>query len=411
MSAAYRPRPSNHLAIGDGLRRDLLAWRHHLHAHPELAKHEIETSAFVRARLDALGVPREAGIGGHGVVATLKRGNSERSVGLRADMDALAIVEDTGLPFASKHHGIMHACGHDGHTASLLGAAALLAQDADWEGTVRFIFQPAEEGGTGALAMLGDGLLERFDCERVFAFHNWPGLPAGTLAVRPGPMMACSSRLRIKLIGKAAHAAMAHQGVDPVVAASHVIMGLQGVVSRRVDPLSSAVVSITTMETGIAYNQIGESVILQGTMRFLDPDLREAVENEVRRIVAGIAKAHSVRAEVEVRRGADPTVNAPEEAGMAMRAGEAAGLPVMTDFAPSMGGEDFCWFLQQRPGALVWIGNGPAEDGVQLHSPEYRFNDEILPAAASWLANVAKEALRAGPPKWQGKCHAGHAAG
>src|SRR5271157_4965892 len=246
------------------LAETLTAWRRHLHAHPELTLHEKATAAFVCERLRELGVSFVFGVGGHGVVATISRGQSNRSVGLRADMDALPIAETTGVPHASTHHGVMHACGHDGHTTSLLGAAALLQQDTTWSGTVRLVFQPAEEGGGGAKTMIADGLFERFPMERIFGYHNWPGLEAGAVAVHDGPVMAAGNRLILTVKGHSGHAALPHMTRDPMVAAAHLLLALQTIVSRNVDPLDSAVITIGVVQAGSAANQIPGEAVMRG---------------------------------------------------------------------------------------------------------------------------------------------------
>jgi hippurate hydrolase len=368
----------------------LTAWRHHLHAHPELSNQESETAAFVRARLAELGVAFTAGVGGHGVVATIRRGHSNRSVGLRADMDALPITEATGLRYASRNPGVMHACGHDGHTTSLLGAAALLARDTDWTGTVHLVFQPAEEGGGGAKAMIADGLFARFPMERVFGYHNWPGLEAGTVQVHHGAVMAAGARLEFRVRGRSGHAALPHQARDPMLAAAHLLIALQSVVSRETDPLDAAVVSICTMQAGSAANQIPDGAVMRGTMRSLRAAVRDATEAALRRIAAGVAQTFGTEIEVAVRHGNIVTANTPAEADLAAEAGAAAALAVRRDMAPAMTGEDFCWFLAEKPGAFVWIGNGP---GPELHNAGYDYNDAILPVAAKYLASVAKRAL------------------
>lgn len=371
----------------------LTAWRRHLHAHPELTLHEKETSAFVQAKLAELGVPFTAGVGGHGVVATLSRGRSNRSVGLRADMDALPITETTGLSYASSNPGVMHACGHDGHTVSLLGAAALLSKDESWTGTVHLVFQPAEEGGGGAKAMIADGLFERFPMERIFGYHNWPGLAAGTVAVHDGPVMAAGGRVILTVKGHSGHAALPHLTRDPMVAAAHLVLALQTIVSRNVDPLDSAVISIGIIEAGSAANQIPGEVVLRGTMRSLRAVVRDQVEQAIQRVAAGVAQTFGVEIEAELRRGNPVTLNTPAERDLAAETVTAAGLPLRRDMAPAMTGEDFAWYLEQRPGAFVWIGNGPAEGGRELHNSNYNYNDAILPAAAGFLAGVAKRAL------------------
>jgi amidohydrolase len=375
------------------LAETLTGWRRHLHTHPELTLHEQHTAAFICARLHELGVPFVAGVGGHGVVATLSRGQSNRSVGLRADMDALPIAETTGLPYASGNPGVMHACGHDGHTTSLLGAAALLRQDTSWAGTVHLVFQPAEEGGGGALSMIADGLFERFPMERIFGYHNWPSLDAGTVAVHDAAVMASGGRIEFRVKGVSGHAALPHLTRDPVVASAHLLLALQTVVSRNVDPLDSVVISVATMEAGTAANQIPGEAVLRGTMRTLRSQTCDEVEEAIRRVCAGVALSCDVQIEVALRRGNPVTVNAPVERDMAAEAVVAAGLPLRRDMPPAMTGEDFAWYLEHRPGAFVWIGNGPADGGRALHSSSYDYNDAILPAAAGYLASVAKRAL------------------
>ncbi|MDB5398733.1 MAG: amidohydrolase [Rhodopila sp.] len=371
----------------------LTGWRRHLHANPELTLHERETAAFVQACLTELKIPFTANIGGHGVVATLTRGQSNRSVGLRADMDALPILETSGVPHASTVPNVMHACGHDGHTASLLGAAALLNDDTGWSGTVQFVFQPAEEGGGGAKSMIADGLFERFPMERIFGYHNWPGLEAGTVAVHDGPVMAAGNRIFFTITGHAGHAALPHLTRDPMIASAHLLLALQSIVSRSVDPLDSAVVTMATMQAGSAANQIASHAVMRGTMRTLRNEVRDHVEQAIHRIAEGVARSFDVSIDVQIPRGNPVTENAPAERDLAAEAVAAAGLPVRRDMAPAMTGEDFAWYLQQRPGAFVWIGNGPTDGGRELHNANYDFNDAILPAAAGYLASVAKRAL------------------
>ena len=379
--------------IDKALHDTLTAWRRHLHTHPELTLHEKNTSAFVQAKLKELGVTFTAGIGGHGVVATISRGQSNRAVGLRADMDALPIKETTGLPYASTNPGVMHACGHDGHTVSLLGAAALLSKDESWTGTVHLVFQPAEEGGGGAKAMIADGLFERFPMERIFGYHNWPGLEAGTIAVHDGPVMASGNRVILTVKGHSGHAALPHMTRDPMVAAAHLVLALQTIVSRNVDPLDSAVITIGMIQAGSAANQIPGEAVLRGTMRTLRNSVRDQVEEAIHRVAAGVAQTFGVEIEVQIPRGNPVTLNTPAERDLTAEAVTQAGLPLRRDLAPAMTGEDFAWFLEQRPGAFVWIGNGPAEGGRELHNSNYNYNDAILPAASSFLAGVAKRAL------------------
>jgi hippurate hydrolase len=371
----------------------LTAWRRHLHAHPELTLHEHKTAAFVCDKLTELGIPFVAGVGGHGVVATLTRGQSNRSVGLRADMDALPITETSGVPHASTNPGVMHACGHDGHTTSLLGAAALLARDPSWGGTVQLVFQPAEEGGGGARSMIAEGLFERFPMERIFGYHNWPGLDAGTVAVHDAAVMASGGRLEFHVKGHSGHAALPHLARDPMIASAHLLLALQTIVSRNVDPLDSAVITVATMEAGSAANQISGEAVMRGTMRTLRTDVCDQVEDAIRRVAAGVALSCDVAIDVTLRRGNPVTENSPAERDLAAEAVSAAGLKLRRDMLPAMTGEDFAWYLQERPGAFVWIGNGSAAGGRELHNSNYDFNDSVLPAAAEYLASVAKRAL------------------
>jgi hippurate hydrolase len=375
------------------LAETLTAWRRHLHTHPELTLHEKQTAAFVCERLAELGVPFVAGIGGHGVVATISRGQSNRSVGLRADMDALPITETTGALHASTNPGVMHACGHDGHTTSLLGAAALLARDESWSGTVQLVFQPAEEGGGGARSMIAEGLFDRFPMERIFAYHNWPGLEAGTVAVHDAAVMASGERLEFHVRGHSGHAALPHLARDPMVASAHLLLALQTIISRNVDPLDSAVITVATMEAGSAANQISGDALMRGTIRTLRPAVTAQLESTIQRVAAGVALSCDVAIDVHFRRGNPVTANTPAERELAAEAVSAAALKLRRDMLPAMTGEDFAWYLQERPGAFVWIGNGPSEGGRELHNSNYDFNDAILPAAAGFLAGVAKRAL------------------
>jgi hippurate hydrolase len=368
----------------------LKSWRHHLHAHPELSRREERTAAFVCEKLRELAVEHESGIGGHGVVATLRRGASNRSVGLRADMDALPIMETTGAPYASQTPGVMHACGHDGHTASLLGAVALLRDDPDWAGTVRFVFQPAEEGFGGAQAMLEDGLLSRFPMERIFGYHNWPGLAAGTVMLHDGPIMAAAAQLTIAVTGRAGHAAMPQFAADPVQGAAHIIIALNTIVARNTDPLDAAVISICTLRAGAAMNQIPDRAVIGGTIRALTEDAMAGLEVRIRTVAGHTAQALGVTAEVTVSEYLPPTVNDRAAADLAAAAAAAAGMTVRRDLRPTMGAEDFGRFLLAIPGAYAWIGNGPS---AGLHHPAYDYNDEILAVASRYFAATAKAAL------------------
>jgi hippurate hydrolase len=373
----------------------LTAWRRHLHAHPGLTLDEGATAAFVVERLRELGVAEIAeGVGGHGVVATLSRGGN-RSVGLRGDMDALPIAEaNSGLPWRSTRAGVMHACGHDGHTTALLGAAALLLADPAWHGTVQLVFQPAEEGGGGARSMIADGLFRRFPMERLFGWHNWPGLPAGTIAVHDGPVMAAGNRFEFVIEGRAGHAAQPHLTRDAIVAAGHCIVAVQSVVARGLDPLDSGVVSLTLIEGGEAQNQIAGRVVLKGTARFLSDATGALIRQGLERIAAGIAATFDLDAELRWTIGVPVTANEPAARDIAAAAA-AAVAPLRRDVPPAMTGEDFAWFRREVPAAFVWIGNGDAAGQPSLHSPDYDFNDAILPVASAALAEMAKRSLAA----------------
>ncbi|SHJ44922.1 hippurate hydrolase [Roseomonas rosea] len=383
--------------MDQNLAETLTRWRRHLHANPDVTKEEGPTAAFVAQRLRELGVEEiETGIGGHGVVATIRRGGGNRSVGLRADMDALPIQEaSTELPYRSTRPGVMHACGHDGHTTALLGAAALLMRDESWSGTVRLVFQPAEEGGGGARAMVEDGLFQRFPMDRIFGWHNWPGLPVGTIAVHDGPVMAAGRRFLIEIEGHAGHAALPHLTHDPIVAAGHAIVACQSIVARNLDPLDSAVVSLTTIEGGEAWNQIAAKVTIRGSMRFLHDATGRMIEDGLTRIARGLSETFQVKARAEVLGGVDATVNHPAERDLAAGAASAV-APLRRDMAAAMTGEDFSVFLQNVPGAFVWIGNGPTDGGRELHHPNYDFDDRVLPVASGFLVEAAKRALASG---------------
>jgi len=372
------------------LAETLTSWRRHLHANPELTLQEAKTAAFVCEKLKELGIPFTSGVGGHGVVGTINRGQSNRSVGLRADMDALPIAETTDLPYASQNPGVMHACGHDGHTTSLLGAAALLSQDDSWSGTVHVVFQPAEEGGGGAKSMIADGLFNRFPMERIFGYHNWPGLEAGTVAVHDGPVMAAGGRIEFRIKGRASHAALPHLSRDPMIAAAHLLLALQSVVSRETDPMQSAVISVCTIHAGTASNQIPEEAVMRGTMRSLRPEVRDATDAAMRRVAAGIAQTFGVEVDAMIRHGNTITHNRSDDAELSAQAAAQAGLTVRRDLPPAMTGEDFSWYLVEKPGSFVWIGNG---DTAGLHNDRYDYNDAVLPSAATYLASVAKRAL------------------
>ena len=373
----------------------LVALRRDLHAHPELAFEEHRTSTIVADFLQAAGIEVHRGLAGTGVVGSLRLGNSDRAIGLRADMDALPLQELNPFPHRSRHDGRMHACGHDGHTAMLLAAAEYLAATRRFDGTVHFIFQPAEETVGGARVMIEEGLFERFPMQQVFGMHNWPGLPAGQFAVHAGPAMACADQFDIVIRGHGAHAAMPHQGRDPLLAGAAMVQSLQGIVSRNVDPLDSAVLSITRFHAGEAYNIIPDHVELGGTVRAFKPEVEDLVEANLERQCAGIGAAYGLQASLDYRRGYPPTVNTQAEAEICrtVLTDMLGQNDVRTDLPPSMGAEDFAYFLRERPGCYIWIGNGEKEGGCMLHNPHYDFNDDILTLGASYWVRLVEHLL------------------
>ena len=378
------------------LQPKLIAWRHHLHAHPETAFEEHRTAAFIAGELRAMGLEVHEGIAGTGVVAVLRNGEGS-TVGLRADIDALNIQEATGLPYASTVPGKMHACGHDGHTAMLLGAARHMTDHPPGPGSVVFIFQPAEENEGGARAMIEDGLFARYPVDQVFALHNWPGLEVGHFAVHEGPVMAAFDTFELRLEGRGSHAAMPHEGIDPIALAAQVQLAWQTLVSRAVAPTDPAVISITQIHAGDTLNVIPEAVTLRGTVRTLRPETRDLLEAEMAHRARAVAEAMHANATLDYQRRYPATINATGPTALAREAAVrvvGAGA-VETGLAPSMASEDFAFMLNDVPGAYIWIGNGPVGDGQNLHSPTYRINDEILPLGVQYFTEVAAQALRA----------------
>ncbi|CCG07493.1 M20 aminoacylase family protein [Pararhodospirillum photometricum] len=370
----------------------MTAWRRALHALPELSYAESQTADLVAQTLAEQGLSVHRGLAGTGVVGTLHgRHLGERAIGLRADMDALPIQEINDLPHASRHPGVMHACGHDGHTAMLLGAACALAHSRDFAGTVHFIFQPAEEGRGGARKMIDDGLFRLFPVEAVYGLHNWPELPAGVFAVHPGPVMAACDAFTISIRGCGGHAAMPHQTVDPVLIAGHVLTAAQSLISRSTNPFESAVVSVTRLEAGTAFNVIPDEARLWGTIRSFDPTTRRMLHDKLDRLVAHIAAAFGAEAQLVIEPRASATINHRSEAE---RAAQAAALvvgadKVVRDLQPAMTAEDFGDLLNVVPGAYLWLGQGNDRAPCYLHQPDYDFNDAVLGVgAAFWLALV-----------------------
>jgi amidohydrolase len=375
---------------------DLATWRHEIHAHPETAFEEKRTADFVAARLKEFGIEVHRGLAGTGVVGTLKGARpGSRAIALRADMDALHIHERNGHDYVSQNPGKMHACGHDGHTTMLLGAARYLAETRNFAGTVHFVFQPAEENEGGGRVMVADGLFDKFPVEAVYGMHNWPGMPVGTFAMRAGPMMASFDIFEITVRGKGTHAALPHLGHDPMITAAHIVAALQTLVSRNTHPLESAVVSVTQIHGGDTWNVIPDEAVLRGTVRSFKTEMQDAIEAGIRRVAAGVASALGTSAEVRYERRYPPTVNSEKETEVAAAiAAEVVGDGnVNRGLLPTMGSEDFAFMLQAKPGCYVFIGNGTGDKAVGLHNPHYDFNDEILPIGASYWARLVERTL------------------
>jgi amidohydrolase len=378
------------------LHDDMTAWRRDFHAHPELSMQESRTSASVRQKLAEFGVDEIiTGLATHGVVGVIRNGTSDRAIGLRADIDALPIHEATGLPHASRNPGIMHACGHDGHTAMLLGAAKYLAETRNFDGTVYLIFQPAEEFKGGADRMVKDGLFQRCPMQAVYGLHNWPEAKAGTFLWRTGPVMAAVAFFEITVIGKGSHAAFPHQGIDPIVVSAQIINALQTIVSRSLEPIEGGVVSVGSIAGGEASNIIPERVVMKGTARWFRPEVGNQIETGMHRLVKGIAASFGATVEFDFYRHAPATVNDPDATVLAVNAARAvSGRNQVTELsAPTMGGEDFAYMLNAKAGAYLMLGAARSDDEPLLHHPCYDFNDEILPIGASWWATLVEQQL------------------
>ena len=377
------------------LHGEMTAWRRDIHAHPELGFEEERTSELVAAQLKSFGVEVHRGVGKTGVVGVLRAGSSKRSVGLRADMDCLPIVEANAFAHKSKHQGRMHACGHDGHTTMLLGAAKYLAATRNFDGTVNFIFQPAEEGLGGAKAMVEDGLFKRFPCEAIFGMHNRPGMPLGRFAVKSGPMMAGGAFFDIDIEGVGAHGARPEAGVDPVLVAAHVTAALQSIVARNVRPVDTAVVSVTQIHGGNAYNVIPQTARLSGTVRAFSDDVMQLIGKNMARVAEGVAAGFGAKAKTDFRVIFPPTINNAKEADYA--AGICAEIvgaeSVKRDPALIMASEDFAFMLNEVPGCYINIGNGDGEGACEVHNPNYDFNDKALPYGASFFAKLVEKRL------------------
>jgi len=378
---------------------EMIDWRHDIHKHPELGFEEHRTSRRVAELLRSFGIEVHEGVGKTGVVGVLKRGAGTKCIGLRADMDALAISEQNTFAHRSNHEGKMHACGHDGHTSMLLGAAKSLASNDQFDGTVVFIFQPAEEHGRGALAMIEDGLFDRFPIEAVYGIHNMPSIETGHFAIRSGPIMACEDNFEIVVQGKGGHAALPHLTVDPIVVASEIVTALQTVVARALNPVDNGVVSVTDFSVDATRNAIADKVILRGDTRAFTPQIQDLIETTMARIVSGICAAHGAEHSFAYSREFAATINTPKEAAIAAEvARDTFGVEtVNADCQPIMASEDFGFMLQQKPGCYLLLGNGGVgPGGCGLHNPNYDFNDEILATGAEFWVRLVENQLSAG---------------
>ncbi len=382
----------------DYLHEEMRQWRRHLHQYPETAFEETSTAQFIAEKLAEFGLEVHRGLGKTGVVATLSAGNSGKKIALRADMDALFIHEQNTFAHKSRHNGKMHACGHDGHSAMLLGAAKVLSEQRNFNGTVYFIFQPAEEGRAGAKAMIDDGLFDLFPADAVFGMHNFPDIPAGHFAIKTGAMMAAFDCFEINLNGQATHAAMPHLGNDAIVAAAQIINNLQTIVSRTVNPADPSVVTITQIHAGNTWNAIPDSVLLRGTFRCFDSAVQTIIANKIKQIVGATCSAFDISADITFNPenpGYPVTFNTDAETALAMQAAVAVvgDNNIHINPTPSMGSEDFAFMLAEKPGCYLWIGNGSSANSCLLHNPHYDFNDEILPVGAAYWVKLVEMAL------------------
>ena len=377
------------------LQKEMQAWRRDIHAHPEIAFEEHRTAKIVAEKLESFGIEVETGLASTGVVGTLKKGKGNRAIGLRADLDALPISEANDFEYKSKNEGLMHACGHDGHTTMLLGAAKYLAEQGDFDGTINFIFQPAEENEGGARTMIEEGLFEKYPVESVYGMHNIPGMPVGTFAIKPGPIMAAFDIFEVRVIGKGGHAAMPQTTIDPIVIGSKIIDAFQSIVSRIIDPQDPSVLSITQFHGGDAYNVIPNEIEIKGCTRYFSEKVQNQLETQMKEIAENICKAYGAECEFFYEQRYPPTVNSENEAELS---GQVA-IDVVGEESvhlspkPSMGSEDFAYMLQKKPGSYIWIGNGDGEGSCMVHNPGYDFNDEILPIGATYWVKMAEKIL------------------
>ena len=377
------------------LQPEMQNWRRDIHSHPEIAFEEHRTAKLVADKLESFGLEVETGIAGTGVVGTLKKGTGNRSIGLRADLDALLINETNDFPHKSKVPGKMHACGHDGHTTMLLGAAKYLAEKGNFDGTINFIFQPAEENEGGGKVMIDEGLFDKYPVESVYGMHNIPGMPVGSFAMKPGPIMASFDIFNLKIIGKGGHAAMPHTAIDPIIIGTKIVDAYQSIVSRYIDPQQPVVLSVTQFHGGDAYNVIPNEIEMKGTIRCFSSTVQLAMEKQMKQITSSICSAYGADYEFEYEHRYPATVNSEDEVEVSAKVAKEISGEDMVSLSPtpSMGSEDFAFMLQEKPGSYIWIGNGDLEGSCMLHNPGYDFNDEILPIGATYWVNIAEETL------------------
>lgn len=374
---------------------EMQKWRRDIHAHPEIAFEEHRTAKFVAEKLKDFGLEVETGIAGTGVVGTLKKGTGNRSIGLRADLDALLINEANEFEYKSKNPGKMHACGHDGHTTMLLGAAEYLSIKGNFDGTIHFIFQPAEENEGGGKVMVDQGLFEKYPVEAVYGMHNIPGMPVGSFAVKPGPIMASFDIFNLRIIGKGGHAAMPQTTIDPILIGTKIVDAYQYIVSRYINPQEPVVLSVTQFHGGDAYNVIPNEIEIKGTVRCFSSKVQASVEKKMEEIASSICSAYGAKSNFEYERRYPATVNSPDEVETSLKVAKGISGDDMVNSSPtpSMGSEDFAFMLQEKPGSYIWIGNGDEKGSCMLHNPGYDFNDEILPIGATYWVEMAQEIL------------------
>ena len=379
----------------EDLQKEMQTWRRDIHAHPEIAFEEHRTAQIVAEKLESFGIEVEIGIAGTGVVGTLKKGTGNRSIGLRADLDALLINEANEFEHKSKNPGKMHACGHDGHTVMLLGAAKYLAEQGNFDGTVNFIFQPAEENEGGGKAMIDDGLFEKYPVESVYGMHNIPGMPVASFAIKPGPIMAAFDVFNVKIVGKGGHAAMPQTTIDPIIIGTKIIDAYQSIISRYIDPQEPAVLSVTQFHAGDAYNVIPNDIKIKGCTRCFSPKVQKQLEEQMHQITKSMCEAYGASYEFEYEHRYPATINSEEETEIAGKVAQKVVGEDRVNLSPTagMGSEDFAYMLQEKPGSYIWIGNGDGEGSCMVHNPGYDFNDEILPIGATYWVKMAEEIL------------------